>query len=87
MLYTIVPLENIYSNRTKSILDDYMVANLSSGTPNSRTNTEFRNIPIAYGSVTASRRGDKYLVNQVKSTDMSDYLNEKYSPGSEIDIF
>lgn len=82
MLYTIVPLERVYSNTTRSLIDDYMVQALSPV----ETETQYIDIPIAHGSLSARRQGDKYIVNQIKSTDMSSYLNEMYAPGKEIDI-
>lgn len=81
MLYTVVPLERIYSNRAKSILDEYKVQGLMP-----KEELEFRDIPIVHGKITARRDGDRYVVNQINSTDMTDYLNTNYWPGQEIDI-
>lgn len=82
MLYTVVPLERIYSNRAKSILDEYKVQGLMP----QDDSPIFKDIPIAHGKVSARQEGDRYVVNRIDSTDMSDYLNEKYFPGSQIDI-
>lgn len=82
MLYTIVPLERIYNNRTRSILDDYRVKN--SHEPDETI--KYKDMPIAYGKVSIRQEGNKNIVNRVTSTDMSDYLNVKYFPGMEIDI-
>lgn len=82
MLYTIVPLERIYSNRTRSVLDDYRI---KSGHEPDET-IEYKDIPIANGKISIRQEGDKNIINRVHSTDMSDYLNVKYAPGTEIDI-
>lgn len=82
MLYTVVPLERIYNNRAKSVLDDYRVKNTSA----IDEEIEYRDIPIANGKITVRRQGNKNIVNRIHSTDMSDYLNDKYVPGMEIDI-
>ncbi len=82
MLYTVVPLERIYSNKVRSILDEYKVQGLM---PQDEPSM-FKDIPIAHGKISARLEGDKYIVNRVNSTDMVDYLNVDYSPGNQIDI-
>lgn len=82
MLYTIMPLERIYSYRTKSILGNDTKRNDVKG----EENTEYQTISIAHGSVYARKEGDKYIVDGIYSTDMNDYLNPLYFPGSSIDM-
>lgn len=82
MLYTIVPLERVYNNRAKSILDEYKVQGLL---PQDET-IKFEDIPLDHGRISVRREGDSYVVNQIKSTDMADYLNVNYNPGNKIDI-
>lgn len=81
MLYTVVPLERIYSNQARSILDDYRVQSYKA-----EEKTEYKDIAIPHGRVYARREGNKYIVDKIHSTNMEDYLNNKYSPGSEIQI-
>ncbi len=82
MLYTIMPLERIYSNRTQSILGN--------GTGKEEVKAggeaEYQTISLNHGSVYARREGDKYVVDGIHSTDMNDYLNPSYFPGSSIDV-
>ncbi|NLJ90500.1 MAG: hypothetical protein GX323_06315 [Clostridiales bacterium] len=82
MLYTVVPLERIYSNMAKSVLDEYKVKGLM---PKDEPVT-YKDIPIAHGKILAQLEGDKYVVSRINSTDMADYLNSKYAPGSQIKI-
>lgn len=82
MLYTVIPLERIYNNMTKSIIDEYMAQGLLP----LDTSSDFKDISIDNGRISAKRQGDKYIVNRINSTNMSDYLDDKYTPGKEIDI-
>ncbi len=82
MLYTVIPLERIYNNMTKSIIDEYVVQGLLP----LDTSSDFKDISIDNGRISAKRQGDKYIVNRINSTNMSDYLDDKYTPGKEIDI-
>lgn len=79
MLYTVIPLERIYTCRTESMLI------LSKETEkNEDTTVQYKNIPLRYGNVYARKTGDGYVVEKIHSTDMSDYLNEGYMPGTSI---
>lgn len=82
MLYTIMPLERIYSYRTQSILGNETSKSELEGDAAS----EYRTVSLTHGSVYARRDGDKYVVDGILSTDMNDYLNPLYSPGSSIEI-
>lgn len=82
MLYTVMPLERIYSNRAKSILGNETKRDEVKGDGS----TEHQTISITHGSVYARKEGDKYIVDGIYSTDMSDYLNPLYFPGSPIDM-
>jgi hypothetical protein len=82
MLYTVMPLERIYSNRAQSILGN----GTGEEEVKSSEAAEYRTISLAHGSVYARRKGDKYVVDGIHSTDMSDYLNPSYFPGSSIDV-
>lgn len=80
MLYTTVPLERIYSYRTKSII----TSKRNTADEQELEKTEFVNIALQHGQVYARRDGDRYVVDGICSTDMTDYLNEKYSLGASI---
>lgn len=82
MLYTIMPLERIYSYKTQSILGNGTSKDELKGD----AATEYRTISLNHGSVYARRDGDKYIVDGILSTDMNDYLNPLYFPGSSIDV-
>lgn len=43
---------------------------------------EYRIVDIAHGKVHAKLEGENYIVDSINSTDMSDYLNDRYIPGS-----
>ncbi len=80
MLYTIVPLERIYSYRTKSII----ASKRNTAEKQDLEKDEFVNIALQHGQVYARRDGDHYVVDGICSTDMNDYLNENYSLGASI---
>lgn len=82
MLYTIVPLDRIYYNQTTSIVDEYKAQGLLAQDDTS----EFVEFSITHGGITARREGDRFVVKQIKSTNMEDYLNPKYAPGSDIEF-
>lgn len=81
MLYTVVPLERIYSNQARSILDEYRVKSYQA-----TEEIEYKDISISHGRIYARKEGNKYIVDKIHSTNMEDYLNEKYAPGAEIAI-
>lgn len=81
MLYTIMPLERIYSNRVESIYSKRKIQET-----NNLNDSEYRNLSLSYGSIYAKREGDTYIVERITSTDMSDYLNPQYAPGTTIDV-
>jgi hypothetical protein len=81
MLYTVVPLERIYSCRTESILIN---AFKNTDIKQENDKVEYRNIDLPHGRVYAKRIGENYIVDGINSTDMSDYLNADYMPGSVV---
>lgn len=81
MLYTVVPLERIYSYRTESVLGISKDTELKN---TGDTAVEYRDINLEHGSVRARRDGENFVVEEINSTDMSDYLNKEYMPGSVI---
>ncbi len=81
MLYTVVPLERIYSYRTESILGNTSQKEDKEG---ENTAVEYKDISLKHGSVYARRDGGNYIVEGISSTDMEDYLNKDYMPGAVI---
>ncbi|WMJ88344.1 YlzJ-like family protein [Anaerocolumna sp. MB42-C2] len=80
MLYTVVPLERIYSNRTESLL----INTHEKEDKKEDTAVEFKDITLKHGKISARREGENYIVEGINSTDMRDYLKKEYSPGSVI---
>ncbi|MFU0826513.1 MAG: YlzJ-like protein [Lachnoclostridium sp.] len=81
MLYTVTPLEKIYSNRTESVLGNTRNPELPDG---KNTTVEYRNISIKHGNIYVRKDGSDYEVEGILSTDMADYLNRSYMPGARI---
>lgn len=76
MLYTVKPLETIYSNKVQSLII-------------SRYGEEERGegitcMDIEHGKIYARKEGEHYIINTIHSTDLNDYLDEKYLPGSIV---
>lgn len=80
MLYTVTPLERIYSNQVQSLI----ISRYKSDEINSATQNEVKCIDLQHGKVYARRDGDNYIVDGIISTNMSDYLDEKYCPGAIV---
>ncbi|QHQ62161.1 hypothetical protein Ana3638_16380 [Anaerocolumna sedimenticola] len=81
MLYTVVPLERIYSYRTESIL----VNTHQKEEKNEPTDVECGDIMLKHGKISTRRMGDNFIVEGINSTDMGDYLKKEYMPGAVID--
>ena len=77
MLYTVVPLERIYTNPNINETDKKKEHSKQEETEEA----EYRDVPLPHGRVITRRDGENYIVEKINSTDMSDYLNEEYSPG------
>lgn len=76
MLYTVKPLETIYSNTVQSlIISRYGDRDISEG---------ITCMDIEHGKVYARKEGENYIIDRIHSTNLSDYLDEKYHPGSII---
>jgi hypothetical protein len=76
MLYTVLPLEHIYKN----------TSNNSESNQSESKELEYKDISIPHGSITVRREKDHYVIDQIWSTDMKDYLNEDYFPGNTFQI-
>jgi hypothetical protein len=81
MLYTVVPLERIFRDRTESVL-----GKKTAQTNSSEKDVEYKSMDLPHGRVYAKRNGDNYIVDGISSTDMGDYLNPSFIPGTAIDI-
>jgi hypothetical protein len=77
MLYTVVPLERIYA-RPASYTD------IKQERPKEKEEIEYHELLLKNGRVIARREGKEFIVERINSTDMSDYLNEAYTPGKSI---
>lgn len=80
MLYTTRPLERVYfdfnsKEREKTKKDSCT---------NTRENAEYREVNLKHGRVVTRREGNDYVIEKISSTDMTDYLNDEYSPGKII---
>ena len=72
LLYTVVPLERIYiDHRAK----EYEAKQMKD------EQIEFKEALLQHGRVITRQDGEDYVIDKIYSTDMSDYLNEDYSPG------
>lgn len=69
MLYTSVPLEQVYRPDKE---------------PQGREDDEYMEIPIEHGTVMVKRDGKDYIVEKTVSTDFNDYLKGEYTPGSRV---
>jgi hypothetical protein len=74
MLYTVMPLERIYSNRNETIPKDKTMI---------PTEAEYKEISLPHGRIVTRREGDSYIIERINSTDMKDYLCDEYSPGKK----
>lgn len=81
MLYTVMPLERIYSDRTESVF-----GKKTAQTNRNDNDVEYKSMALPHGRVYAKRNGDDYIVDGISSTDMGDYLNPSFIPGTAIDI-
>lgn len=82
MLYTVVPLDRIYNCRTESVM--YNIGRKDNTTSSENNLEEYKNISLPHGNIQAKRVGDHYVVDSIYSSDMSDYLNTEYTPGTSI---
>ncbi|MDF2589658.1 MAG: hypothetical protein K0S41_3499 [Anaerocolumna sp.] len=83
MLYTVVPLERIYSYRTESILGN---SSRNKKSMSEEEKIDYKQISLPNGRIYARRDGENFVVDGIYSTDMGDYLNNEYSPGSIIKL-
>lgn len=73
MLYTVVPLERIYVDQRAKEAGSKEEAE-----------PEYKELLLKHGRVVTRREGENYVIQKINSTNMSDYLNEAYSPGRVI---
>lgn len=68
MLYTVRPLERIYTDLNCKVEEKPQ---------------EIKMFETEHGQIYAKKCEDKYIIDQLVSSEMSDYLKEEYQPGSE----
>lgn len=68
MLYTVRPLERIYKDMNQEEKEEPY---------------EEKVFDTPHGQIYTRKLEDKYIINQIVSSDMSDYLNEAFQPGCE----
>ncbi len=80
MLYTSVPLERVYHN-----FREENKPKEKNGPTDHKNNTEdgYKEVMLKHGRIVTKRDGDNDIIQKVYSTDMGDYLNEKYIPGKQ----
>ncbi len=79
MLYTVRPLERVYARPTS-------YTDIKQEIGKDQTEAQYREVNLQHGRVITRREGDEYVVEGVTSTDMQDYLNEKYTPGKNLKL-
>ncbi|SHO53527.1 YlzJ-like family protein [Anaerocolumna xylanovorans] len=77
MLYTVTPLERIYTDRTKSNIQ-------SKEKEEKSTEVERCSFDVERGKIYTRKEGKDYIIEGIQSTDMEDYLNPLYSPGNNF---
>ncbi|MGN6713710.1 YlzJ-like family protein [Anaerocolumna jejuensis] len=77
MLYTVTPLDRIYTDRTESLIK-------SKRTEKKSTDVEQSSFDVEHGKIYTRKEGEGYIIEGIQSTDMQDYLNPVYSPGNNF---
>ncbi|MDD3174731.1 MAG: YlzJ-like family protein [Herbinix sp.] len=80
MLYTVRPLERIYA-----VPPEYNNKK-SNKTKDQEEEAEYRDVLLPNGRIVTRREGENYVIERINSTDMNDYLNEKYIPGKNMKV-
>ena len=80
MLYSAMPLERIYHQFAS-------LQNPSSPLPafpddSTMFHTKKTTVELPNGNVTVIKNGEEWRIESLQSTDMTDYLNQKYCPGA-----
>lgn len=79
MLYTITPLERIYTDRTEPLV-------ISKQSQKESTTVEQSSFDVKHGKIYARKEGENYIIEGMQSTDMQDYLREEYAPGNNFPV-
>lgn len=83
MLYTVVPLERIYCNMRERVGGS---SKSIRGNEISYSEIEHVTIELEHGKIYAKKYADDYVIEQIVSTNMKDYLNPQFNPGNIIKI-
>lgn len=81
MIYSVTPLERIYTSRTQSVLN---TSKNDGNSENESTAVERSDFAVEHGKVYTRREGDSYIIEGIQSTDMEDYLKTEYAPGNNF---
>lgn len=77
MLYTVRPLERIYTDFRSNEKDNRMT-----NSKDAKVEEELKEEILPHGRIVTRRDGENLIIDRINSTDMHDYLNKEYSPGS-----
>jgi hypothetical protein len=77
MLYTVRPLERIYAD--PAVFDP--AGKSKSKEDKGSDEAEYREVLLPNGRIVTRRDGESYVIENIFSTDMHDYINEDYFPG------
>lgn len=77
MLYTVMPLDRIYAT-PKNDRED------KKSREKEEADLEFKEVMLPHGRAVTRRDGEDYVIEKILSTDMTDYLNDEYSPGKKV---
>lgn len=77
MLYTVRPLERIYK-------DFHITEEDGNKDKGNNISDDYKEVELPHGRIVTRKDGKDYIVEKINSTDMSDYLNGEYTPGSIV---
>ena len=77
MLYTVLPLEQIYRDSKKN------GRTRTTNKASQEEETEYKDVVLQHGRIVTRKEGDRYVIEHINSTNMQDYLNSQYAPGND----
>lgn len=78
MLYTVIPLEQIYRKDSKNRKIENKTEKKTD-----QSDYEYKEVLLPHGRIITRREGDDHIIERINSTNMSDYLNTDYHPGKK----
>lgn len=76
MLYTVKPLERIYAPP-----EMFQPPKGKQEGSKEEAKADYKEVILPSGRIVTRRDGENYVIEKVNSTDMKDYLNDKYALG------